>query len=410
MTTLGEAVTAYPFPAQCPFQLPPELGRLRREAPVSPVRLANGASAYLVTSYRHVRMVLTDERFSRRPVRARAAGEQASARKPGAAAFDFGLSIADPADHARWRRHTGQVFHLRQAEGLRTGIGRLVDDLLDDMAAAPGPVDLMDRFAFALPLNVLGMLFDVPEDLRPGFDAWAQAMRAGGASMAAFGTAMAGLHEAAVALVRRRRAEPGPDPLSHLIRIAAGDGSGLSDDDLVSTVLLLTVAGYETVATQLGNGLLALFQHPAELDRVRSGEVAVDAAVEEILRYAQASTGFAGMMYATTDVPLDDVVVPAGAAVFVSMDSAGRDELRLPDPERFDVSRGAASHHLTFGAGAHFCLGAPLARVELQEGLSRLLARFDLTLVPAAHDVTITGNRFHRLPAELPVLLVNRES
>jgi len=400
----------YPFPPECPFRLPPEVARLRREAPVAPVRLATGAPAYLVTSHRHVRMVLTDERFSRRPVRARAVAGAAApqadgttsdnSRSAAAPAFDFGLSIADPADHTRWRRRTNQVFNVRQAEAMRTRIGHLVEEVLDEVEAASAPVDLMDRFAFRLPLRVLLALFDVPDDLRPAFEAWARSLRAGGASMAAFGAAMAGLHGAAVELVRHRRSQLGEEPLSQLIRQA----DGMSDDELVSTVLLLTIAGYETVATQLGNGLLALFQHPAELDRLRSGDVAVDTAVEEILRYAQASTGFAGLVYATCDVALDDVVVPAGAAVFVSVDSAGRDELRLPDPECFDLSRGAASNHLAFGAGAHFCLGAPLARVELQEGIARLVARFPgLTLVPATPEVPIISNRFNRLPAHLLV-------
>lgn len=151
-----------------------------------------------------------------------------------------------------------------------------------------------------------------------------------------------------------RRARPSDGPLSQLIHAA----DGYSDTDLVATVLLLTIAGYETVAAQIGNGLLALFQHPAELGRLRSGAVPVATAVEEILRYAQASTGFAGMTYASCDVTVADVVVPAGAAVFVSIDAAGRDERRMPDPESFDLTRGSANSHLTFGAGAHFCLGA----------------------------------------------------
>ncbi|MFF3867003.1 cytochrome P450 [Micromonospora sp. NPDC001898] len=386
------------------------MARLRRTEPVARVQLASGAPAYLVTSYRHVRMVLSDERFSRRPVRARAVapsggrptggstnGAPSSAPAP---VFDFGLFIADQADHARWRSRTNQAFNVRQAEAMRIRVGELVEELLDGCEAAPRPVDLMDRFAFRLPLRVLFALFDVPDQLRPAFEAWALAMRAGGASMAAFGAAMAGLHGAAVELVRHRRGQLGEDPLSQMI----GQSGDLSDEELVSTVMLLTVAGYETVATQLGNGLLALFQHPAELDRLRSGGVAVDLAVEEILRYAQSGTGFAGLLYTTCDVTLDDVVVPAGAAVFISPDAAGRDELRLPDPERFDLSRGAASHHLAFGAGAHFCLGAPLARVELQEALARLMARFPgLRLVPAAADVPIVSNRFNRLPAELLV-------
>ncbi|MBB5830124.1 cytochrome P450 family protein [Micromonospora carbonacea] len=422
---------AYPFAPECPFRLPPELARLRREAPVARVRLATGTPAYLVSSYQHVRQVLTDERFSRRPVRARAVdgqlgrppegqrggppegrpggpdagrpgGPPAGPPRPAAPAFDFGLSVADPADHARWRRHVNQVFNARQAEAMRPRVAQLVENLLDELAGVPQPVDLMEHFAFQLPLRVLCALFEVPDDLRPAFEEWAASLRASGASMAAFGAVMSGLHRAAVELVAARRARPGDGPLSQLIR----QPGALSDDDLVSTVLLLAIAGYETVATQLGNGLLALFQHPAELARLRSGEQPSDDAVEEILRYAQASTGFAGMVYATCDVTVADVVIPAGAAVFVSIDSAGRDELRLPDPESFDLSRGSVNSHLAFGVGAHFCLGAPLARVELQESLGRLFARFpDLALATPVADVVMVSNRFNRRPARLDVRL-----
>ncbi|WJK33683.1 cytochrome P450 [Solwaraspora sp. WMMA2065] len=351
--------------------------------------------------------MLTDERFSRRPVRARAVDGQAGGSpegraRPAAPAFDFGLSIADPADHARWRRHVNQVFNVRQAEAMRPQVAQLVEELLDELARTPPPVDLMERFAFRLPLRVLYALFEVPDDIRPAFEEWAASLLDSGASMAAFGAVMSRLHRAAVELLGVRRARPGDGPLSQLIR----QPGELTDDELVSTVLLLAVAGYETVATQLGNGLLALFQHPAELARLRSGEVALDDAVEEILRYAQASTGFAGMMYATCDVTVAGVVVPAGAAVLVSIDSAGRDELRLTAPESFDLCRGSVGSHLVFGAGAHFCLGAPLARVELQESIGRLFGRFPaLALVTPVADVAIASNRFNRRPARLEVRL-----
>ncbi|MFI5931964.1 cytochrome P450 [Actinoplanes sp. NPDC051494] len=389
------AAPAYPFAAVCPFQQAPELARLRRDAPVARVRLPGGATGFLVSGHEQVRAVLGDDRFSRRPVRERAAD-------PGAA-FDFGLFIADPRDHARWRRVTQQVFTARQAEALRPAVGRIAGELLDGCPVAPAPVDLIGRYCFQLPLRVLFLLFDVPADLRPAFEAWARALRGSGASMTAFATAMSGLHTAALTLVERRRARPGDDAVSRLITAA---GTGFRDRDLASTVLLTTVAGFETVATQLGNGLLALFQHPAELARLRRGEIGIAATVEEILRYAQAGTGFAGMLHATTDVVLDGVPIPAGSPVFASTEAAGRDERRVPGPERFDPGRGAAGEHLAFGAGAHYCLGAPLARVELQEGLGRLLHRFPrLALVPAVADVAITGNRFSRLPAALPVTL-----
>lgn len=393
MTTSREAAT-YPFPAQCPFRPHEEFAWRRDNAPVAPVTLARGGTGWLVTRFADVRAVLADERFSRRPVRDAAAG----GRRGPAPAFDFGASIADPEQHARWRRLTAQVFNVRQAEAMRPRVAAIVDGLLEETAARERP-DLMDTLAFPLPLRVLLALFDVPDELRPGFEGWAASLRASGASMAAFTEAMDGLHASVRELVARGRGVVGD-----LLATRHDDGEPCSPELAVSTMMLMTVAGYETVATQLGNGLLALFQHPDQLDRLSRGEVGVEPAVEEILRYAQAGTGFAGLTYPTVDVALGGATIPAGEAVFISLDSAGRDAAQVPDPDRFDLARGAARHHLGFGFGAHFCLGAPLARVELQEALGRTLRRFP-GLRPEfdASAPEMAANRFTRYPRALPV-------
>ncbi|GGS46136.1 cytochrome P450 [Actinokineospora fastidiosa] len=393
MTTSREAAT-YPFPARCPFQPHEEFAWRRANAPVAPVTLARGGEGWLVTRFADVRTVLADERFSRRPVRDAAVGRQ---RGP-APAFDFGASIAEPEQHARWRRLTAQVFNVRQAEAMRPRVAAIVDDLLDDLAAADHP-DLMDALAFPLPLRVLLALFDVPDDLRGGFLEWATALRASGASMTAFAEAMNALHASVRELVARGRGIVGD-----LLAAKHDDGEPCSPELAVSTMMLMTVAGYETVATQLGNGFLALFQHPGQWDRLRAGEVGVEPAVEEILRYAQAGTGFAGLTYPTSDVTIGDTTIPAGDAVFISIDSAGRDADQVSDPDRFDLARGAARHHLSFGFGAHFCMGAPLARVELQEALGRTVRRFPGLRPAFAVDAPeMTANRFTRYPRTLPV-------
>ncbi|MEU6714624.1 cytochrome P450 [Nonomuraea sp. NPDC046802] len=376
---------AYPFARKCPFELPEEFAWLRRNAPVSQVSLRNGATAWLVTRHDDVRQVFADERFSRRQVRERAAGD---------GPFDFGLSIADPAAHQRWRRTVGAVFSPGQAEAMRGPIGELVEEVLDEMAGLPAPTDLMAAFAFKLPLEVILRLFRVPPGLRPGFESWARALRGAGASMASFGEAMRRLHETASELVAR--VDEGP--LSDLRQ------AGLSEKERVSTVMLMTVAGYETAAVQFGNGFLALFQHPDELAKLAKDPALVAPAVEELLRYAQAGTGFAGKTYTTADVELGGVTIPAGSAVLISVDSAGRDEAHVERPEELDLSRGAARHHLSFGYGRHFCLGAPLARVELQEGFGRVLARLP-GLAPAVDvgQVPMNANLFNQYPRELLV-------
>jgi cytochrome P450 len=397
--SMEEQVHSYPSPRRCPFTEPAEFVRLRAEEPVARVTLPGGAPGWLVTRYDDVRRVLSDERFSRRPVR-----EGAARRAPAEGGFDFGLGVADPAAHERWRRLVGSVVNPRLAEALRPRIAGRVDELLDELADAPQPVDLMSRYAHPLALRVLCELFDVPAGLRPGFEQWAAGVRGAGADMAAFGAAMATLHRCAGELVARERKEPGDGALAALMAARHDDGTTPSDEELISTVLLMAVAGYETSAVQIGNGLLALLQHPDQLDAVRSGRVTAAAAVEEILRYAQAGTGFAGTTYTTAEVRVGDVTIPAGSAVFISLDSAGRDERRVPRGQDFDVARGAARLHLAFGAGRHFCLGAPVARVELEEGLGRPLRRFPALRAAYGTDrVVFTGNLLHHFPKELLV-------
>ncbi|BEL06127.1 cytochrome P450 [Actinoplanes sichuanensis] len=380
----------YPFERRCPFQEPAEFAALRAGEPVAPVALPSGASGYLVTTYDEVRRVLTDDRFSRTPVR-----EQAGRGNPGG--FDFGLSVADPVAHERWRRLVGSVVNPRLAETLRPRIVTAVEQLLDRLAATPQPADLMTCYARPLALRVLGELFDVPDDLRPMLTTWAAGIAAAGADMRAFGAATQTLHHCAVELVARPHGG-----LLTALAAARHDGHALTDADLVRTVMLMAIAGYETSAVQIGNGVLALLQHPEQLALVRDGHA--DGAVDEILRYAQAGTGFAGITYTVEGVELGGVTVPPGAAVLVALDSAARDERRVPEPQVFDVTRGSARYHLAFGSGGHYCLGAPVARVELEEGLTRLCRRFPgLRAAYGTEKVVFTRNLLHHYPRELPV-------
>nr|AQM75238.1 NosB [Streptomyces sp.] len=403
---IAQEADAYPFPLTCPFTQPPELARRRNEAPIAPVTLPGGAPAWLVTRFDDVRTVLTDERFSRSPVRQNAVREQHRAGPaPGPGQFDFGAQLADPATHARWRSRLGSVLTPQHAESLRPRIGQIVDAALDEIAARPDhTAEFVSDFAYRIPVQVLAGLFDLTPQLCDRLQDWATRLRGAAPSTAAFGEAMRSLYGVAAELVARERAEPGPGVIGLLLSADREGAETMTDEELVSTVFLLATAGYESTAVQFANGLLALFQHPAKLERLRSGSVSMATAVEEILRYAQAGTGFAGTTYTTEEVRLGEVALPAGATVLISLDSAGRDERRTDRPEVFDPSRGAPHHHLTFGAGGHFCLGAAVARVELQEGFTRLLARFP-GLRPSGDPwkTEFTRNLFHHYPRELRV-------
>ncbi|MFH9003750.1 cytochrome P450 [Streptomyces afghaniensis] len=411
------AQSVYPFEQKCPFAPPEELTWRRRNAPVSQVRLANGSTAWLVTRYDDVRTVLTDPRFSRRQVREAAMrggppGAPAPAPQGGGARttppppgrFDFGMSLSDPDRHAAWRRTLASVLTPRHAESLRERVARAVEETLDELQGGPQPADLVSGFAYQVPVRVLCELFDLPDDVRPAFRAWAALVRAAAPSTAAFGEAMGSLYGVARRLVDKERAAPGQGVIG-LLLTAAGEEAAPTDEELLTTVMLLATAGYESTAVQFANGLLALFQHPGEAARLRAGQVSAAAAVEEILRYAQAGTGFAGTTVTTEDVRLGGETIPAGSTVFISLDSAGRDESHTERPDEFDLGQGAPHHHLTFGAGSHFCLGAALARVELQEGITRLLRRFPTLRPHGSPDaVEFTANLFHRYPRELTVV------
>ena len=372
-------VATFPFRRACPFDIAEDYAVLRRERPVAPVTLPTGATAWLVTSYADVRTVLTDPRFD----------QGHTGPPPGEESL--GSSIADPAHHARWRGLVNKVFSLRQAESVRARIGALAERTLDELDA---PADLMAGYAFRLSIRAMCASLDVPDDLWPAFEAWADSLHAVTPSFESFTASLRALDDAVAETVARA------DPDGVLASVAE-----LSDEDRRATVQLMLIAGHESTAVQFGNGVYALFAHPDQLAALRRDPALIGPAVEEILRYALVGTGFTGSRRATAEVRLGGVTVPAGATVLVSLDSAGRDEARVAGPETFDITRGAPGDHLAFGAGPHFCLGAPLARVALREGLGRLLRRFpDLRPAGPLDEVEFTSNRFNHYSRELRVV------
>lgn len=411
----------YPFQRPRPYDPPAEYALLRRTAPISQVTAFDGATVWLVTGHHEVKAALADPRLSRRELRELAC-RAFEAGSGDDSAFDFGVTVADPPGHTRWRRVVNGAFGARQAEAMRGRVASLVDALLDGLPAPE--FDFMAEFAFRLPLRVLCELLDVPAADRALFDEWGAAIRNVGGSLDNFGAAMRSLGRYAAELVERRRRCPGRDDLvSALIALGPGDGGGTtagiraSQDSpdgswnaqvpmLVRTLLLVVLGGYETTGVQLGNGLFALLRHPSQLDVLRREPELLPGAVEELLRYAHSSTGLASALRATADIELDGVTIPAGATVFVSQDSANHDDSVFECPELFDVRRAGAGRHLTFGSGAHFCLGAPLARVQLQEAFGGLLRRFPtLRLAVEPDEVEFTSNLFSHYPRVLPVTL-----
>jgi len=402
----------YPFARPAPFDMPEEFAWLRAHAPVAEVKLASGDPAWLVTRYADVRAALADDRLSRSTNRENAArmdtGYQADKSSQ---LFTFGGGIAEPPGHTRWRRIVNRAFTQRQADEMRKRIAEHTEQALDTLATTAadrgGPVDLMAEFAYQIPILVISDLLGIPDTGRPEFAALAGRLtrRDGQTSFADFGATLHAIGRHAIGLIVRKRGDLGDDLLSRLIETHDDDESQLSNEELVSTVILLLMAGFESTAVQFGNACYALLRYPDQLARLRDDPALIGTAIDELLRYAQLGTGHAVAKYTTTDIEIGGVPIPAGATVFLSLGSANRDEAVFgPDAERLDIGRTSATKHLAFGSGPHFCLGAALARAELQEAIGRLLDRFpSLRHVGDLATVPLTSNLFTYFPSTFPV-------
>ena len=309
----------------------------------------------------------------------------------------------DPPDHTRLRGLVAKAFTPKRVEALRPAVERLADDLLDGLG---GEVELMEALANPLPVTVIGELLGVPPADRPRFLPLSRAgtlafePSAGPEEIAAANRAGEEMQAYFRDLFARRRDDPGDDLLTELMAVEER-GDVLSEQELVSTAILLFGAGFETTANLIGNGLLALLRHPDQLARLRDDPSLVRPAVDELLRFdgpvqVDARTAF-------TDLDLDGAVVPAGEVVVALLGSANRDEARFTEPDHLDVGRDEGPS-LAFGAGIHHCLGAALARMEGQVVFAGLLRRFEcmelLDESPPWRD-TITMHGLEALPLRL---------
>jgi cytochrome P450 len=287
----------------------------------------------------------------------------------------------EPPDHTRLRRLISAAFARGHVERLRPWVndlaGRLVDELVERSAGSE-PVDLLTGMAEQLPVDVIAELLRVPEADRPLLRPWSNAIvkmyeygrtreREDAAERAA-GEFVAYLRE----LVAERRTNLGDDLVSHLITVRESDGDKLTEDELVTTCILLLNAGHEATVNVSGNGTLALLRNPDELQRLREDPALLPTAIEELMRYDSPLQLFERT--ATDDVEIGGVTVPQGQKIAALLGSANHDPAVFADPERLDVGR-ADNPHISFGAGVHFCIGAPLARVELQASFGALLSK-----------------------------------
>ncbi|MFJ3307768.1 cytochrome P450 [Streptomyces sp. NPDC086549] len=409
MTTTQDAVTAA---ERCTpeYRRDPHTvyARLREAAPVCPMRPPHGNETYLITRYEDARAALADPRLSKDMYGAMDAYRRIFGDS--SVALDDNMLNSDPPKHTRLRKLVNSAFTPRRVEALRPRIQDIAERLLD-ACPAHEPFDLLPAFAFPLPIAVICELLGVPPQERSRMQQLSTTVAQTGfgeESKRAQQKAEEDLHAYFTDLIAAKRAHPGDDLLSGLTAVRDNDG-GLTENELVSTAFLLMFAGHKTTAYLIGNAVHHLLSHPAQLRSVRDNPELLGPAVEELVRY-EGSVESATFRYATEDVEYSGTRIPKGALVQIALSAANRDPRRFDAPDEFDVTRPGSelSGHLGFGHGGHYCLGAPLARLEMRLALTALFGRFP-RMTPAGPAgepkwMEVPFPAFRGL-AELPVVL-----
>jgi cytochrome P450 len=313
--------------------------------------------------------------------------------------------VLDPPDHTRLRGLVSKAFTVRTVEGLRPRVQQVVDELID-VIQRKGEMEVIDDLAYPLPVIIICEMLGVPPSDHERFKDWSRDLARGldpdfiqpaDAIERRFETVLA-FHEYFRELIARRRANPGDDLLTALVH-AEEQGDRLNEDELLGICTLLLVAGHETTVNLIGNGVLALLRHRDQLERLWADRTLIKGAVEEILRF-DPPVQFDGRV-ALVDIEVGGVTVAQGEQPLVILAAANRDPDQFDEPDGFDIGR-TDNHHLSFGHGLHFCLGAPLARLEGQLALSTLVARLPLMEL-AVDQPEYKENLILRGIASLPV-------
>lgn len=390
-------VREYPFAEANALDFDPLYAELLREEPISRIRLPYGGEAWLATRFDDVRTVLADPRFSRSAI----VGADVPRVRPERDFQTASILNMDPPDHTRLRRLVAKAFTARRVEALRPRAAELTKEMLAGLRAEGPGADLVQHLSMPLPVTIICELLGVPVEDRPIFRAGADAaLSITSATTEERQEASNAMIAYMAGLIAQRRAEPTDDLLGALVA-ARDEGDRLNELELISLAMGILIAGHETTMNQISNMTFLLLTRPDRGAALRGDAEAVTRAVEELLRFTPlgASAGFPRI--ATEDVEVSGVTVKAGDSVIVSIHAANRDPEVFSDPDELVLDR-PTGHHIAFGHGAHHCLGAQLARMELQEALGALLREFpDLRLAVAADEVPWREGALVRGPREL---------
>jgi cytochrome P450 len=393
----------------------PAYAWLREHSPVHRTRLPSGVEAWLVTRYADARQALADQRLSKNPAHhaepAHAKGKTGIPGERKAELMTHLLNI-DPPDHTRLRRLVSKAFTPRRVAEFAPRVQELTDRLIDDIlekqhGAEKGEADLIHEFAFPLPIYAICDMLGVPPEDQDDFRDWAGMMiRHGGGPRGGVARSVKKMRGYLAELIHRKREEPGDDLISGLIK-ASDHGEHLTENEAAAMAFILLFAGFETTVNLIGNGVYALLRHPEQRERLQASLAAGDSGllatgVEELLRY-DGPVELATWRFATEPLTVGGQRIAAGDPVLVVLAAADRDPARFDAPDTLDLSR-TDNQHLGYGHGLHYCLGAPLARLEGQTALATLLRRMpDLRLAGDPADLRWRGGLIMRGLRTLPV-------
>lgn len=396
----GQSLLDYPFHRASAVEVPRVYEELRAKCPVAHVRLPSGDEGYVVTRYDDVRTVLADARFSREATISPEAPQlTATPPVPGS------LFTTDAPQHTRLRRLVSREFTARRVQNMRPRLQELTDGLLEEMEKSGAPADLNTALAFPLPVMVICELLGVPFEDRDKFREWSDAFVSltihTAEEMETQRNQMIGY---LAELIKRKREDPKDDLISALVTAHDEEGA-LNEYELIVMAATILVAGHETTVSMIGKIVLTLLRHPEHMATLREHPEQIDHAIEELLRVNPIGDG-GPLRITLEDVEVAGTVIPKGSAVLAAVCSANQDPSRFTGvlPDEFDPARPEAVHHVAFGHGPHFCVGAALARLELRIVISSLLDRFPgLRLAEDVESLELTtGMMVHGL-TRLPV-------
>ena len=363
----------FPFTSEEVLEPPAEWAELRQQCPVAPVKLPSGDEAVLVTRYHDVKSVLSDPRWTRKAPEGK--GVRVSKNKSGGPFNGKSAKLIPDSgkEHQAWRRQLSKWFTAKRMASLRPRIEAMAEQLIDRMLGQGQPADLKASLGFPLPVWVICDILGVPDADRDKFSHWSDTrLNLDKYEQDEIDAAQAEFDEYMHAHVEAKRAEPGEDLLSELIR-EGENGTAMSDATLVATGQGLLVAGHETTANMIGKMVAMLLADRTRWEQLLADRSLVRTAVEESLRF-DPNAGFGMVRYLHEDTEISGTAVPRGTTVVCSMAAANRDESVFDDAGEMDLRR-SPNPHLAFGSGAHSCLGQALARTELQTVLEVLLRR-----------------------------------